>query len=256
MSNSSAEDWATGVAVVDRLLNNEFQGLSEDPCILVQRATCNVLICGGPTECFSTAMPAHIPENPDEDDLLPIDVLYGIYIAAERRIEIFVNRIRQDAGIFGAHPKELIEIVRLHEHAHAVIHLGVRGDKVESEFCKFDSRGLTDWKKLIDDRTEWFTGFPDGLHELLAQSLTYATICSLGSIEKSTRLRRVFCALEEKQPEHYKLSPEVKDAIEKSKCLNWPLVLDAARGAVDCHRKVDFTLADGLDALIRLYKAT
>jgi hypothetical protein len=73
-------------------------------------------------------MPVWLPKTPEQDRLRPIDALYGCYDPTTRSIEIFVNRIRQDASTFAAEADEFLEIVRIHEHAHAVVHLGSRAD--------------------------------------------------------------------------------------------------------------------------------
>ena len=53
--------------------------------------------------------------------------------------------------------------------------------------------------------------------------------------------------VEAKQPAHYKLSPQVKAAAGGA---DWPLILDAARGAIDVHREEGFSLIAGITALI------
>jgi hypothetical protein len=90
----------------------------DEPTLLVQRIASNPMLCGGPTEHFSQDMPVWLPKTPEEDGLRPIDVLYGRYDAATRSIDILVNRIGQDASTFGAEADELLEVVRIHEHAH------------------------------------------------------------------------------------------------------------------------------------------
>ena len=52
---------------------------------------------------------------------------------------------------------------------------------------------------------------------------------------------------EAKQPAHYKLSPQVKAAAGGA---DWPLILDAARCAIDVHKGEGFSLIAGITALI------
>jgi hypothetical protein len=192
-------------------------------------------------------MPVWHPATPDEDGLRPIDVLYGQYDPTTRSIEIFVNRINQDAETFGGEPDELLELVRIHEHAHAVVHLGSRADDVHRDLSAFGQSNKTDWSKFISERTSWFTGLSLELHEFLAQALTYASVCRLSSQQRSAKLREVFGALEAKQLAHYRLSSSVKDSAALA---DWRLVLDAARASIDVYREPDFTLVAGLEALV------
>jgi len=245
---SSATDWATAIRVMDICIRGHQRVVPDDePTLLVQRITRNPVLCGGATEHFSQHMPVWHPATPDEDGLRPIDVLYGQYDPTTRSIKIFVNRINQDAKTFGAEPDELLELVRIHEHAHAVIHLGSRADDVHRDLSDFGQSNKTDWSKFLSERTSWFTGFSLELHEFLAQALTYASVCGLSSQQRSARLRELFDALEAKQPAYYRLSSSVKD---RAALAAWPLVLDAARGSIDVYREGDFTLAAGLDALV------
>jgi len=245
---SSANDWATAIQVADKLLRGGARAVPQDePTLLIQRIASNPILCGGPIEYFSKDIPPWCPKTPEEDKLLPIDDLYGYYDPKTRTIVIFVNRIDQDASIFGAEADELLEIVRIHEHAHAVVHLGSRADDIHKHLFSFDGSNKTAWLPFLDDRTSWFVGFPTDLHEFLAQALTYAAILELSAPQRREKLRRVFDSLEAKQPPHYQLSALVKQCAARA---DWPLVLYAARGAVDVYREQDFSLSAGLRALV------
>lgn len=248
---TSAEDWANAIRLRDRLLRvpRGFQrAVAEDePTLLIQRIACNPVLCGGPVEHFSQDMPVWAPKTPDEDSLRPIDVLYGTYNPTTRSIDIFMQRICQDAKSFGAEPNELLEIVRIHEHAHAVVHLGTPCDDVQDQLSAFGADKKTAWSVFLDERTSWFSRFPTELHEFLAQALTYAALSGLSAPRRSERLREVFDALEAKQPPHYKLSSSVKQCAAGA---DWPLVLGEARRTIDAYREQDFTLSAGLEALV------
>lgn len=245
---SSAEDWATAIRISDILARAHQRVVPEDePTLLVQRIARNPLLSGGPIEHFSQDMPVWLPKTPEEDALRPIDVLYGHYDPTTRSIEVFVNRIRQDANAFGAEPEELLEIVRIHEHAHAVVHLGIRADDVHDHLSAFGGGDKTAWSPFVDERTSWFARFPTELHEFLAQALTHAALSHVSAPRRSERLREVFDALEAKQAPHYKLSSSVK---QHAAGADWSLVLDAARGAIDVYREKGFTLGAGLEALV------
>ena len=144
-------------------------------------------------------------------------------------------------------PKSCSKIVRIHEHAHAVIHLGSRADKADHDLSALGEAGKTDWSAFVRSRALWFTAFPKEIHEFLAQALTYAALSELSPERRSERLVGVFNALEARQPAHYRLSASVKNCVAQA---DWPLILDAARGDVDVYREQDFVLAQGLEALI------
>ena len=113
---SDSEAWATGVRTADILLHGHHGPASADePSLLVQRVTKNLFLCEGPVEHFSNQMPVRVPISPDDENLRPIDVLYGKYNPETKSIEIYIDRIRQDAKTFGAESDELLEIVRIHE---------------------------------------------------------------------------------------------------------------------------------------------
>jgi hypothetical protein len=76
-----------------------------------------------PTEVYSEDQPSFIPRSAEEDDWIPIDVLLGCYRPKTRTIIIFQRA-------FAKHPLrcnvfDLETIVRLHEYAHALVHLGI-----------------------------------------------------------------------------------------------------------------------------------
>ena len=250
---SDPEDWAMALRVADVMARGPQRAAPQDePTLMIQQIAGNPVLCGGPVEHFSQDMPIWAPKTPEEEVLRPIDVLYGHYDPITRSIDIFINRIRQDAGTFDAEVDELLEIVRLHEHAHAVAHLGTRADDAYNHLSSFAGTGRTAWSPFVDERTRWFAGFPTELHEFLAQGLTYAALSPRSephrwALPRSEKLRGVFDALEAKQPLDYKLCALVK---QRSATANWPLVLDAARGAIDICRELGFTLKAGLNALV------
>src|SRR5205823_1663210 len=136
-TTSDSADWASAVCVADRLMRPRDKGSESDPRVEVQLATENVFLAQGPTEYFSQAMPSFVPLPPDDDSLKPIDVLYGRYLSDNRRIEIFVRRIEQDAALFDCSPTELLKIVRIHEIAHAVCHVGISIRDVERHLSNY-----------------------------------------------------------------------------------------------------------------------
>ena len=212
----------------------------------MQRLARNPILCGGPAEYFSQDKPVKLGSHYD-DRLRSIDILYGHYELKTREIEIFVKRIDQDANIYGAEPGELCEIVRIHEYAHAIVHLGSRVDDVYEHLEISCRNKRTEWTEFVDRRTSWFTEFPNELHEFLAQALTYAALQKLSVTRKSEKLRQVFEALELKQPYEYRLSSEVKQCTAKA---DWALIIEEARSTTNIYIDQDFTLRAGLEALV------
>lgn len=210
------------------------------PGLQVQIVTRGSFIAGGPTEHFSKKMPTWQASHADERDLLPIDILYGTYCAADRRIEVYVDRILQDAKLFGADPEDPVYLIRLHEYGHAALHLGISDECADAHLSTFGNLDSTDWSACLAHRNQQFASVSDGVHELLAQTITYDAIGFLPG-EVSARLRKIFIALEERQSEIYKVPGEVKALAGR---IDWPLVLDAARAEIGAPR------ADGFDPVL------
>ena len=182
-----------------------------------------------------------------QDELYPIDVLYGCYDAVNRSIQIFVDRIRQDAPIFKATACDLERVVRIHEYAHAIVHLGVPLDFADDHLSMIGSNELTDWPNFIVRRTDSFERTTSEIHELLAQVITWR---SLESDPQTKHLCEVFERLEEKQPSHYRISRQLKSAAAGA---DWPLILNVARGVIDYPRPSGFEMIAALQHLMRSY---
>ena len=226
---SEAETWAEAQMVAEVLMREPLQQPvpQEEPPVLIQRVTGNVFLCGGVVEHFSRETPTWAPQSAEEEKLRPLNVLYGCYDDANRSIEIFVNRIQRDAHEFNCNPCELIKIIRIHEYAHAIVHLGVRANESHIWLRKWADKLKTDWGIFHEARNTSFLMLPDNTHEFLAQAITYAALQRLPSSTNGPSLLSIFDALEAKQPEHYKLDLNVKKATATA---HWPLVLEVARG--------------------------
>jgi hypothetical protein len=244
--NNSAEDWAKAVHVMDVLRVREGGRQLSDPSLVVQSTTRNVFLTDGPTEVFSQAMPT--PEKLDDDELMPIDVLYGRYVPGTRRVEIFINRIEQDAPRFNCEPSDLLTIVRIHEYAHAVCHIGIPVQDIQECLSANSGTPETDWATFGIERERSFRSLDTASHELIAQALTWYCINKFWSTTESSRLMDAFRALEAHQATEYQLSQSLKDATLRT---NWRLIIDAVHGVVDCFGGTNFEMREGLAALIQ-----
>lgn len=244
----SSEEWAQTVWTIrktDLAFRDPSRCPNFDPGESVHRFTRNINLCGGPTEYFSTKMPCWTP-SAAEEQLLPIDILYGCYDAVNRSIQIFVDRIRQDAPMFKATPCDLERIVRIHEYTHAIAHLGVPVDYADDHLSTIGSNKLTDWPDFIARRTDWFGRTTSEIHELLAQTITWGI---LESEPQAERLCEIFERLEERQPSHYRIPGQLKAVAADA---DWPLILDVARGVIDWERPNGFEMIAALRRLMTL----
>ncbi len=243
---SDSENWASNIPLLDSVLGHRAAAKVDDARLMAERLTGNVMLCSGPIEMFSQRMPTH-SALPAEENLAPIDVLYGRYIPEHLRVEIFVNRIRADAPRFDVRFLDLLTVVRIHEYAHAVVHTGVDVGCVEEQLGTFAAEGTTDWKSFRANRDRAFSALDDESSELLAQAITWACLSQEPASSRSQRLIETFLALEERQPPRYQLPPEVK---QRARLADWGVVLRAARGELDLYRGPSFKLANGLAGLI------
>jgi len=247
MKNDS-KAWAEAIVVADILGHGHRTAVSNEvPRLLIQQVTHNVFLSPGPVEYFSNKMPVWVPPRPEDADLRPIDVLYGRYIPSTQSVEIYVDRIRQDAPRFGCTCDELLEIVRLHEYAHATTHLGVNTRDMHADLKTYGPDGRTDWKAFVVHRDASFSSLDEHSHELLAQIITYASFTSFRDPTRSRRFQALFDLIEAKQPPQYKVPPPVKPLAHDA---DWGLVLEAARGSIDPYRGPAFSMPQALGFLI------
>ncbi len=122
--------------------------------------------------------PADDPPPPplltEDDELLTIDIFLGTYNSANRSIKLFSENIQRAARLLDCEEEDLEYVVRFHEHAHALIHLGVtEADRWEGlrngRFAALRLKRLTTIYNQIDS----------SLHEHLAQLVTYQVLKKL-----------------------------------------------------------------------------
>jgi hypothetical protein len=223
---SDSDDWAIAFSAKAILEGQKGRTERDDARILAERLTRNVML-HGPTETFSQRMPTYSPPHEDEG-LTPIDKLYGRYVPESRLIEIFVNSIRRGAQQFGWEFADLLKIVRIHEYAHAIVHIGIAVQSIEDLLSTFlPGQISTDWGSFTQNRDKAFSAADDESHELLAQAITLGCLSQQADHPDLQRLIDTFLALEERQPRKYRLPPEV--TLRTTRHADWGVVLWAAR---------------------------
>ena len=160
-----------------------------------------------PKEIFTTQLP---PIKIDiENDPIPIDGVLGLYVPSTREIWIYVEMIREVAQHLRISPDDLQFKVRLHEYAHAMVHLGIEPwEQFFDQPPSFSADEYGDWEGFLKSRLDLFCNkIDDTFHELLAQSFAW---CLLDGDEPR---RHTFVKLMGRQPEHYHLSEAYRDNI-------------------------------------------
>jgi len=224
--------WAMAEAVAKRLMSSGRSTGTEslEPTTLLWQ------VCGFSTSSFGT-QEYFSPKQPSvtssggqssQSDELPIDILFGSYQPTTRRIEMFPKNIDRYAPAFNADFSQLLKIVRLHEYAHALVHLGTEVESVPPDLGLVDANGNTDWPAFEVARTRQFEAIDTDTHEFLAQALTYAALTKLPNTGSSYGLLDVFDRLEARQPAHYVVPADIKTVISR---VNWSLVLNIVRDA-------------------------
>ena len=140
-------------------------------------------------------------------DIIPIDEYLGRYDSSTQEITIFSKSIKQAASILKASPFHLTLIVRLHEYAHALLHLGIeQGDHLSVLGKK------SEWNERLSRMNAWFNGLDPRLHETLAQLVTReglrwlkyeATIPE--ALDAIDRITDLFTELSERQLREYQI---------------------------------------------------
>jgi hypothetical protein len=118
-----------------------------------------------PSEIFSADDPPI--RLTDESEEIAIDGVLGLYNSCTQEITIFRKGISCAAEILKVSPDDLTQIVRLHEWAHALLHLGLeKADHISL------LRDESQWAERLARLNTWFNALDANLHESLAQLLT------------------------------------------------------------------------------------
>ncbi len=184
--------------------------LVQHPAVLIQAALQETFRPTAPTEVYSEDQPSFMPRSAEEENWIPIDMLLGCYTMKTRTVTIFHRNIER----FANHPlqcnvSDLETIVRLHEYAHALVHLGVFWPE-ESKVIRDCLMGQeTNWNAFLRDRSRAYRSLQSDTHEFLAQTLSWITIGVLQPLTRRYVLQELFVTLMSRQPAHYQLTPDM-----------------------------------------------
>lgn len=143
----------------------------------------------------------------DRIDVIPIDRVLGLYDPATQQITIFRKGILLVADILKVPERDLTLVVRLHEWAHALLHIGL----LEADRLRVT---LDDslWPACLIEATAVFEGLDSDLHERLAQLLTFHGLRSMQATATATeaktaieRIAETFKKLTQRAPREYQI---------------------------------------------------
>jgi len=147
--------------------------------------------------------PVQIEKN---QDIIPIDSVLGLYDPEDRCITIYQKGIRNIAHILSAKEIDLELIVRLHEWAHAMLHVGL----TQEESLRFAKGQFEDLETFFDVRSHDFKSIDEYVHEVMAQLLTRMAIGQMrrdarnkASLQILERIMVTFIELMRRQPKKY-----------------------------------------------------
>lgn len=166
-------------------------------------------------------IPSELMDFPETIDLL------GLYQPSERTIIIFEKPIQAAAKRHNWDHAGLREVVRIHEYAHALHHLGClpsarsrlweplsivkpHDDFILERDCLFDS--TTDLDLFFGLRTRWFKGLKTREAEFIAQTCTavfsdYLETAYGPRLGDNKSIKSIFWELMTSQPPDYKITP-------------------------------------------------
>jgi len=192
-----------------------------------------------PSETFSEADPPICLK--DVTDEIAIDGVLGQYNPTTQEITIFRKGISHVAEILKVSPKDLTQVVQLHEWGHALLHLGLeKADRMS--VLGDESR----WAERLARLNIWFNALDANLHESLAQLLTREGLRWLR--EKATipeaqakidQIEAVFKQLMRRAPSAYRI--DKYDSAPKNRII----------GSVRLLKSGGLTGADAWDTVVR-----
>ena len=183
------------------------------------------------------------------DDLIPIDEVLGTYSPDEQKVTVYSKSI----ALYAAHPlrsepRQLETIVRLHEYAHAVVHLGITAAE-ELQLHEFPETE-TDWQAIREGRDCFFKTLNQRAHEFLAQAITWSCLGHPSLVKEQDDLRRIFLDLARRQPPVYDI-PE--DLLPRLGNPNWGGILATLRDRKFCDLDPTANVATAVESTIRAW---
>lgn len=125
-------------------------------------------------------------------EFIPVDEYLGMYKPQAKRIILFEPGITAAADLLKCETDDLQHVVRYHEWAHAILHLGLDKSRHQCEFKDYNR---------IDERVH------ESLAQLLACRAIKQNICESRNARVQTKWKRigdVFTKLEVRQPPQYR----------------------------------------------------
>jgi hypothetical protein len=177
------------------------------------------LVCAQTALVFASSMQPGEDTTDDEpagwaerDERWTIDTLLGLYDPQQRQITIFTKGIEYAASQLHVPSDHVKFIVRIHEWAHAVFHLGV-DQETSTALAKASLAGNTNLEKDIGaGLTQNYKSVESYVHEQIAQTITSLALqdlranASADDAQKTcAALRETFTALTARQPPQYRL---------------------------------------------------
>lgn len=199
------------------------------PCLGLSKICHSDFLAGSPDEILSEKIETDFPRILEKEPLqIEVDRFLGKYFPKKRRIEIYYRAIQRVSERIGVKFSDLFSVVRVHEWAHAIFHLGVPLYSQNTANSLPDDFPIQkDWRSFRRNRTTRFLKTDSVLHEKIAQGLTYkfARDRSLVSGDRDNKeLLAAYLKLEEIQSPKYQLSGEEKDIA--SRIVSWVDVID------------------------------
>ncbi len=209
-----ARQWADCVEVFDRLRTDPpLINALPHPATAVPNLLQATFRPSSPREIFSDHRPTYSP-LPSEEDLIPIDILLGLYDPAKREITIFIKSIDYYAHtVFRCPPDDLTHVVRLHEYGHAIVHLGLLHPDDSKKLRTYPQGQQTNWHSFDTERDTLFSSLDESTHECLAQLITWLTLSSPPEAFGSAALRNLFAQLMQRQRQVCRIEQAVLDNI-------------------------------------------
>jgi hypothetical protein len=141
-----------------------------------------------------------------------IDELLGCYDALEQKITIFDKGVKHAAGQLGSSPNHLEYVVRIHEWAHAIFHLGVTAERSAALAKASVDNDEELMRVATKELTRSYLSVDSYVHEQIAQAITWLALGTLrakATVVEAKQTCELLCEtfgkLARRQPPEYQL---------------------------------------------------